>query len=59
MEEIRKGTVDKMGTNAEGHDCNFPLWMDMQEDATIQLGLDTVFHVPVPDWSKEECIFEN
>jgi len=59
MEEIRKGTVDKMGTNKEGHDCNFPLWMDMQEDALIKLGLDTMFLMPNSNWTEEECIFSN
>ena len=59
MEEIRRGTTDKMGTNEEGHDCNFPLWMDMQDDSMIKLGLGVVFCIPDTDWNTEDTIFNN
>ena len=52
MEEIKRGTTEK-------HKCNFPLWMELQEDALIKLSLDTVFHMPDPTWSVEGYLFDN
>jgi hypothetical protein len=57
LNEIGKGSKDKLGLNEEKSDCTFQLRLKQQYRPHVELGLDTIFLIPNATWTVESNIF--
>ena len=59
LKKIEEGSKDKLGTNDQKSDVSFQMWLRTQSKAHVELGLDTIFKIPVDNWTRELDIFQN